>query len=112
MYMRSRATTKRMLDKYFSMFNKKTEDEETCFNGVVKVREDAFPLRMNFAFSPNKKYHVVNGYILDDEGYGCGANMILQDELEYGFYEDFPAIPIKNFNTFENGMFEVIEEYY
>ena len=111
MYMRNRETTIKMLDKHFSMFSKKTGDDEACFNGVVKVRDDAFPLRMNFAFSPNKKYHVVNGYILDDEGYGCGANMILEDELEYGFYEDFPAIPIKDFNTFESGMFEVIEKY-
>lgn len=55
MYMRNRKTTNKMLDKYFSMFNKKTEDEEDCFNGVVKVRDDAFPLRMNFAFSTNKK---------------------------------------------------------
>lgn len=111
MYIRNRETTNKMLDKHFSMFNKKTEDEEAYFNGVVKVRDGAFPLRMNFAFSPNKKYPVINGYILDDEGYGCGANMILRDELEYGFDEDFPAIPIQDFNTFENRMFEIIEKY-
>ena len=111
MYSRSRETTTRMLDKHFSMFNKKTTEGTTPFNGVVKVKNGAFPFRMNFAFSSNKKYHVIDGYVLDDEGYGCGANRILQDELEYGFYEDFPAIPIKDFNTFENGMFEVIEKY-
>ena len=111
MYMRNRKTTSQMLDKHFSIFYKKAEDNDVCFNGVVKVRDDAFPLRMNFAFSPNKKYYVIDGYILDDEGYGCGANMILQNELEYGFYEEFPAFPIKDFNTFENGMFEIIEKY-
>lgn len=111
MKVRNRQTTNRMINKHFSIFYRKNDVDIVPFNGIVKVKNNAFPLRMNFAFSVNKKYHVVDGYILDDEGYGCGANMILRDELDYGFYEEFPAFPIENFDTFENGMFEVIEKY-
>lgn len=110
MYTRSKERTERMINRYFKMWNRIIPADSHPFNGVVKLNPYlSYPF--NFSFTLGKKYYVINGYILDDEGYACGIDSILKDTLCYGFYEEFPAYPIESFEGLENNIFEVIEKY-
>lgn len=110
MYTRSKERTERMINRYFKMWNRIIPADSHPFNGVVEINP-YLPHSFNFNFTSNKKYYVINGYILDDNGYAYGIYPNLKNRLNEGMSSDFPAYPIESFEGLEDNIFEVIEKY-
>lgn len=111
MYTRSKERTERMINRYFKKWNRIIPSGSHPFNGIVKLNKDLSYIRSNFNFTFNKKYYVVNGFILDDKGFAYGVYSTVKDMLNEGMCPDFPAYPIESFKGLEDNLFEIIKEY-
>lgn len=109
MYVRDKARTERMIDRYFKMYYRAMPSDSHPFNGVVKLSNN-FPYNLHYYFTPNKKYYIINGYILDDEGYAYGVYKGLEKYLNEGMCMDFPAYPIETLEGLENNLFIEIKD--
>ena len=109
MYIRSKERTERMINRYFKKWNRIIPAGSHPFNGVVI--STSYPSCFS-NFTCGKKYYVINGYILGDNGIAYGVYSSLKNKLNEGMCSDFPAYPIEYFNDLlEGGIFKVIEEY-
>lgn len=109
MYKRTKERTERMINKYFKKWHREIPINCKPFNGVVEISE--CPLcYFDYNFTCGKKYYVINGYILDNDGIAYGTYKRDKNSLNAGMYPEFPAYPIETFNELENNWFIVMEE--
>lgn len=110
MYIRDKKRTERMINRYFESWYRIIPPDSHPFNGIVKLNS-RFSCCPNFNFTFNKKYYVINGYILDNKGYAYGVYPNLKKTMNNGFSKEYPAYPIESFDGLENNLFEIIEEF-